>query len=100
MKGKTVVMTGATSGIGQAAAEMLAATGARIVQVARDRERGEAALKRLNEIGSRVTHSIHYAYLSLVLDMRRVAAEIAAAEPRVDVLINNAGAMFSSPYGT
>jgi len=70
--------------------------GARIVQVARDPERGEAALTRLNENGTSLKHSIHYADLSLVTEMRRVAADIAAHEPRIDVLINNAGAMFSS----
>jgi len=46
MEGKVVVITGATSGIGQVTAEGLAAEGARIVQVARDRVRGEAALGR------------------------------------------------------
>ncbi|HEY2361347.1 MAG TPA: SDR family NAD(P)-dependent oxidoreductase [Candidatus Angelobacter sp.] len=46
MKGEVIVITGATSGIGQVAAEKLAAMGARIVQVARDRERGQAAMAR------------------------------------------------------
>lgn len=96
MNGKVVVITGATSGIGQVAAEVLAGMGARIVQVARDPERGEAALKRLNENGTSLKHSLHYADLSLVTETRRVAADIAAHEPRIDVLINNAGAMFSS----
>jgi NAD(P)-dependent dehydrogenase (short-subunit alcohol dehydrogenase family) len=96
MKGKVVVVTGATSGIGQVAAEKLAAMGARIVQVARDRERGEAAMKRLRELSPSVAHSIHYADLSRLSEMRRVAADIAAAEPRIDVLINNAGAIFST----
>jgi NAD(P)-dependent dehydrogenase (short-subunit alcohol dehydrogenase family) len=99
MKDKIVVITGATSGIGQVAAEILAGMGARIVQVARDPGRGEAALKRLNENGG-IKHSIHYADLSLVTEIRRVAAEIADAEPRIDVLINNAGAMFSSRHVT
>jgi NAD(P)-dependent dehydrogenase (short-subunit alcohol dehydrogenase family) len=96
MDGKVVVITGATSGIGQVAAETLAGMGARVVQVARDPERGEAALKRLHDNGTGLKHSIHYADLSLIAEMRRVAAEIATAEPRIDVLINNAGAMFSS----
>jgi len=96
MQGKTVVITGATSGIGQVAAESLAAMGARIVQVARSRERGDAAMKRLRDIAPTVAHSIHYADLSRISEMKRVASEIAAAEARVDVLINNAGAMFSS----
>ena len=96
MKGKVVVITGATSGIGQVAAEKLAAMGARIVQVARDRERGQAAMARLNQIASGIAHTIYYADLSRLSEMKRVAAEIAQAEPRIDVLINNAGAMFGT----
>ena len=96
MKGKVVVITGATSGIGQVAAEKLAAMGARIVQVARDRQRGEAAMQRLRELAPGASHAIHYADLAGLAEMKRVAAAIAAAEPRIDVLINNAGAMFGS----
>jgi NAD(P)-dependent dehydrogenase (short-subunit alcohol dehydrogenase family) len=96
MQGKVIVITGATSGIGQVAAERLAAMGARMVLVARDKERGEAALARLRERAPRIAHSIHYADLSRLADMKGVAAEIAAAESRIDVLINNAGALFSS----
>jgi retinol dehydrogenase 12 len=96
MQGKVVVMTGATSGIGQVAAESLAAMGARIVQVARDRGRGEAAVQRLRELSPGLAHGIHYADLSRLSEMKRVGAEIAAAERRVDVLVNNAGALFSS----
>ena len=96
MRDKVVVMTGATSGIGQVAAESLAAKGARIVQVARDRGRGEAALQRLRELAPGIAHAIHYADLSRVSEMKRVAAEIAAAERRIDVLVNNAGALFGS----
>lgn len=94
MNGKTVVITGATSGIGQIAAEALARRGARIVMIARDRARGEATLARLQGQGSTPKHSVHYADLSLIAESKRVAQEIAAAEPRIDVLINNAGALF------
>ena len=94
LEGKVVVITGATSGIGQVAAEALAGMGARIVQIARDRERADAALARLQEIAPGVRHVIHYADLSRLADMRRVGRDIAIAEPRIDVLINNAGAMF------
>ena len=96
MKGKVVVITGATSGIGQIAAESLAGLGARIVQVARDKSRGEAALERLRQRAPGVAHSIYYADLSRLAQMKQVAAQIAAAEPRIDVLINNAGALFAS----
>jgi len=94
MHGKVVVISGGTSGIGEVAAERLAGLGARLVLVARDRARGEATLARLRARGPGVAHVAHYADLSLIADTKRVAAEIAAAEPRIDVLINNAGAMF------
>jgi NAD(P)-dependent dehydrogenase (short-subunit alcohol dehydrogenase family) len=95
MTGKTVVITGGTSGIGQVAAAALAAKGARLVLVARSRGRAEETLAKLRAQNSRVTHSVHYADLSRVGEVKRVGEEIAAREPRVDVLINNAGAMFA-----
>src|SRR5260370_28671352 len=100
MRGKVVVMTGATSGIGQVAAERLGEMGARVVLVARDRERGEAALARLREHAPGIAHSIHYADLARLPEMKRGAAEIAAAESRIDVLINNAGPLFGSRHVT
>jgi NAD(P)-dependent dehydrogenase (short-subunit alcohol dehydrogenase family) len=94
MQGKIVVITGGTSGIGQVAAEKLAGMGARIVLVARSQSRGEAALARLRNLAPGAKHSVHYGDLSRLTEMTRVAKEIAAIEPRIDVLINNAGAMF------
>jgi retinol dehydrogenase 12 len=96
MRGKTIVISGATSGIGQVAAERLASMGARLVLIARDKARGQAALDRLCPLSPGVHHSIHYADLSRLAEAKRVAAKIAAAEPRIDVLVNNAGALFAS----
>ncbi|MGH6796545.1 MAG: SDR family NAD(P)-dependent oxidoreductase, partial [Methylocella sp.] len=96
MKGKTVVITGATSGIGQIAAGKLAKMGARIVLVARDRSRGEGTLAQLRERAPGLAHTVHFADLTRISEMNRVAAEIAEAEPRIDVLVNNAGAMFAT----
>jgi NAD(P)-dependent dehydrogenase (short-subunit alcohol dehydrogenase family) len=96
MHGKVVVITGATAGIGQFAAEHLAKLGARMVLIARDRDRAEATLSRLRAIAPNVAHRAHFADLSLMADVKRVAAEIAAAEPRIDVLVNNAGGFFAS----
>ncbi len=93
--GKTVVLTGATSGIGEIAAEQLAELGARLVLVARDRTRGDALLTQLNAATPGITHTAHYADLCRLAEVRRVGQEIAAAEPHIDVLINNAGAVFS-----
>jgi NAD(P)-dependent dehydrogenase (short-subunit alcohol dehydrogenase family) len=100
MKGKVVVITGATSGIGEVAAQRLAAMGARIVLVARDTARGQKTLAGLGSSGAGAPHSVYYADLSRISEMKRVAAEIAAAEPRIDVLINNAGALFGTRKAT
>jgi NAD(P)-dependent dehydrogenase (short-subunit alcohol dehydrogenase family) len=94
MNGKVVVITGGTSGIGQVAAEKLASTGARIVLVARDKSRADGTLSRLRQLSPGVNHTVHLADLSKIEAVRRVGGEIASAEPRIDVLINNAGAMF------
>ena len=96
MKGKTVVITGGTSGIGEIAAERLAQMGARIVLIARDKCRGKVTLARLHERAPGLGHTVYYADLARIPEMKRVAAEIAHKEPRIDVLINNAGAMFAS----
>jgi len=94
IRGKIVVITGATSGIGQIAATRLAALGARIVLVARNRARADATLTGLREVGPNLAHRAHIADLSSLAEMKRAGREIAAAEPRVDVLINNAGNVF------
>jgi NAD(P)-dependent dehydrogenase (short-subunit alcohol dehydrogenase family) len=96
MQGRVVVITGATSGIGLVAAQRLAAMGARIVMVAREKRRAEAALASLPKSSGGAAHTVHYADLSRLSEMKRVAEEIAAAEPKIDVLMNNAGALFGS----
>ena len=95
MRGKVVVMTGATSGIGQVAAEKLAAMGARLVLVARDKARAGATLERLRKLSPATAHTVHYADLVHLSEMKRAGEQIAAAEPRIDVLINNVGALFA-----
>ncbi|HEY8698608.1 MAG TPA: SDR family oxidoreductase [Rhizomicrobium sp.] len=96
MKDKTVVITGATSGIGEVAADRLAQKGARIVFVARDHARGQETLKHLRAIAGHDSHAVHYADLTRLSEMKRVAKAIADSEPEIDVLINNAGALFNS----
>jgi len=95
MDGKVVVLTGGTSGIGQVAATRLARQGARIILIARDPVRAARALADVSSAGPGVTHRVVYADLASIAETRRAAAEIAAVEPRIDVLINNAGALFN-----
>jgi NAD(P)-dependent dehydrogenase (short-subunit alcohol dehydrogenase family) len=90
--GKTVVISGATSGIGEVAALKLAEAGARIVFIARDARRAESLMARLTP-GAHVCYPADLLPLS---EMKRVGTEIARAEPAIDVLINNAGALFST----
>jgi NAD(P)-dependent dehydrogenase (short-subunit alcohol dehydrogenase family) len=94
MQGKTVVITGATSGIGAMAAEELARLGARIVFTARDGAKGAATLARLNTANPNAAHALVLADLTTIADMTRAGAALAAEAGTVDVLINNAGAIF------
>ena len=82
------------------AATKLASMGARIVFTARDRNRGETTLSKLLQAGPGIDHRVHYADLSSLSEMKRVAREISASEPRIDVLMNNAGAIFDRRYET
>jgi len=94
MHGKICVITGATSGIGLAAAEALAARGASLALVGRDRARGEAALACVRAAAPDVRAAVHYADLLRMSEVQRLGADLLATYPRIDVLINNAGALF------
>jgi NAD(P)-dependent dehydrogenase (short-subunit alcohol dehydrogenase family) len=96
MQGKVVVVTGATSGLGRLAAIRLAEMGARLVVIARHSGRAEQVLEELRQAGPGVAHTVHLADLSLMREVKRVGAQIAAAEPRINVLVNNAGSIFGS----
>ena len=93
LAGKTAVVTGATSGIGEVVAKELARRGARVLVVGRDPARTAVILAALPPPASGA-HAAHLADLSRLSEMRRLAADIAAAEPAIDLLINNAGGMF------
>ena len=98
--GKQVVITGGTNGIGLAAAEALVARGANVALVARDRARGETAAARVRpgagRAGTGPVVDVLVADLSSQADVRRLAAEVGSRYERVDVLVNNAGAIFGA----
>ncbi len=90
MKGKLCVISGATSGVGLEAAKQLAAGGARLVLVCRNREKGEALRKQL-ETEYHATVDVVTADFSRLADVRAAAETIRQRYERIDVLINSAG---------
>ena len=93
MSRQSIVITGGTAGIGMAAAERLAADGAHLTLIGRDRGRGEHAVTRLKARVPDAEIDFRAADLSSMDEVRRLGDDLAAL-PRVDVLINNAGAIF------
>ncbi len=100
MTGKTVLITGGTGGIGRAAAVGLATMGARVGIIGRDRVRaGHAAAVIARDSGTAAV-DVFVADLSSQGEVRRVADEILAAYPRLDVLLNNVGGFWAHRHAT
>ena len=93
MTGKTVLITGANSGIGFEAAVRIAHLGADIVMVARNRQKAEAAIVAARERSGSGRFSLMLCDMSSMSDVRRLAAKVLATMPRLDVLVNNAGSV-------
>ncbi|KQP39566.1 SDR family oxidoreductase [Methylobacterium sp. Leaf106] len=94
--GKICLVTGATSGIGYETALGLARAGARVGIVGRDAGRTDATASRIRETVPSVVIDVFLADLSSQAEIRRLAAEVRALYPRLDVLVNNAGAVFDA----
>jgi NAD(P)-dependent dehydrogenase (short-subunit alcohol dehydrogenase family) len=89
--GKTVLVTGGTSGIGLAAAQLFAAGGADVIVSGRDAERGAQAVSAIESAGHRAR------YISADLSQPGAARELAGQAGAVDVLVNNAGVFPGGP---
>jgi NAD(P)-dependent dehydrogenase (short-subunit alcohol dehydrogenase family) len=95
LEGKTAVVTGATAGLGRASALALARLGARVVLVGRDAAKLEQVRAEIEaDCGSREV-AVQRADLGLVAEPRALAVRLLHDEPRLDVLVNNAGALFA-----
>jgi NAD(P)-dependent dehydrogenase (short-subunit alcohol dehydrogenase family) len=95
VKGKICVITGATDGIGLETAAGLGALGARLVLVGRNPAKGEIVLAALRQRVPGIEAEMHYADLSRRDEIKRLAPALLAVAPRIDVLLNNAGAFFA-----
>ncbi len=93
MRGRVVLVTGATSGLGLAAAQGFARLGATIWLVARDPERGEQARARVAVCCDGGEARLALCDLARLSSVRELAARIGAETDRLDVLVNNAGVM-------
>ncbi|MDE2661427.1 MAG: SDR family oxidoreductase [Gemmatimonadota bacterium] len=93
LKGQVAVVTGANSGVGKSAAQLLSRAGADVTMVCRSRERGEPALADVRQAGAAAGADVRLelADLSLQADVRALADRLAARLPAIDILVNNAG---------
>ena len=95
LEGRVALVTGASSGIGEATALALAEAGARVAIAARRRDRLEAVAAKLTELGAEPL--ILTADLVAEAEAQRVVAATEAHYGRLDILINNAGVMYLEP---
>jgi NAD(P)-dependent dehydrogenase (short-subunit alcohol dehydrogenase family) len=94
--GKRVLITGATDGIGLAACEALARLGAQLTIVARSESKADRAVERITSAGGPgTTVDVLMADLASQAAVRHLADEVLTRYPRLDVLVNNAGAVFA-----
>jgi retinol dehydrogenase 14 len=100
MAGKTVLITGGTGGIGKATAVGLARLGARVVITGRDPARAQAAAADISAASGNPAVEAYTADLSEQAQVRRLAAEVLDACPRLDVLVNNVGGFWNTRHVT
>ena len=95
MRDRKVVVTGATSGLGQAAALQLAELGARVILVGRNPDKAADARREIVAATGNDDVAVALADLSLLADVRKLARKLLATEPRIHVLVNNAGVLLN-----
>src|ERR1700694_1284196 len=94
LQGKICLVTGSTSGIGKVTARELANRGATVVLVSRSRAKGEATQAEIKQATGNQQVELLVADLSLLEDVRRLAAEFQQTHPHLHLLVNNAGCAY------
>ena len=92
--GRLAIVTGSNTGLGYDNARALAAHGAKVVMAVRDTAKGEEAAARIRRLTPGADVAVHKLDLGSLASVRTAGAELAAAYPRIDLLINNAGVMY------
>lgn len=93
--GRTAVITGANTGLGFETAKALAARGASVILAVRNLDKGKEAAARITEATPGVDVSARHLDLSSLSSVRETADELRASQERIDLLINNAGVMYT-----
>ncbi|MBJ8347825.1 oxidoreductase [Antrihabitans sp. YC2-6] len=91
--GRTILITGANNGLGLKSATALAGAGAQVLLACRNQTTGKSALEQIRGAGPAADHRLIPLDLADLASIRSAAAEVTAAVPHIDVLINNAGVM-------
>ena len=98
--GRLAIVTGSNTGLGYDNARALAARGAKVVMAVRDTAKGEEAAARIRKLTPGAEVAVHKLDLGSLASVRTAGAELAAAHPRIDLLINNAGVMYPPKQNT
>jgi len=98
--GRVAIVTGSNTGLGYDTARVLAARSAKVVLAVRDTAKGDAAAARIRTLSPAADVTVHKLDLGSLASVRTAGAELAAAYPRIDLLINNAGVMYPPKQAT
>src|SRR3954471_12904079 len=93
--GRTAVITGANTGLGYETAAVLAGKGAHVVLAVRNPDKGKQAAERITATHPGADVTVAKLDLTSLDDIRTAAGELRARYPRIDLLINNAGVMYT-----
>jgi NAD(P)-dependent dehydrogenase (short-subunit alcohol dehydrogenase family) len=98
--GRVAIVTGANTGIGYGAAAVLADKGAHTVLAVRNLDKGNAAADRIRAASPGAVVTVQQLDLTSLENVRKAADELRATFPRIDLLINNAGVMYTDKAAT
>ena len=98
--GRVAIVTGSNTGIGYGAAAVLADKGAHVVLAVRNVDKGNDAKARITASSPNAVVTVQELDLTSLASIRKAADELRAAHPRIDLLINNAGVMYTDKAST